>query len=248
MDIFDPIVKELFNRSRAGVFAARDAEDNVLIDSKSGAIWCLNLGLAARLQHAAVQPVADHPRNRHVRTVDDLIKPYPPLESDGYELAGTDHLLAQLYRLGVEHEWVLGLWRPGKFRGHLRGHWSGLCWSGGPARCAGLASFLVADIAQRVLQGRDRQRREDEGLPEDLTALFDAALANATMPKPSRTYIAGIAQFAAIRATTSAPGAPERSPGSPGSGVAGASGDGDSGGGGESDDPGNDLADFVRLD
>jgi hypothetical protein len=191
------LINELFLRSMAGVFAFR--QDGMLsFRTRPKSSWPLNLGLAVRLQHATIQPVLRPQRERDVQSVGDLTGTYATLDPEQHDTATTDHLLAELYRRAETSEWVLGLWRPRKFRGH----WSGLCWNGSPLICAGLASTLVADLGKKALAARDEQRPEGEGLVEDLEGLMGPTLRNAENSRPCRTYMAGLCGLAAVHAGT----------------------------------------------
>ncbi len=226
MNDLRPIVQELFSRSVAGVFALRENEQ-LIVQPRPGANWSLNLGLAARLQQAPIKPMLRPHRDRDVQTVDDLTGPYGPLDPGQYETATTDHLLAELYRHGSQMAWVLGLFRPRKFRGH----WSGLCWNGRPITCSGLASCLVGQIADQIQQLRAKQGSQEVALSDDLRVLLTPVLRNASAARPSRTFMAGLCTVAAIYAGTYGDDA---DPGTDANGMI----------------PGDDngLAGFVRLD
>ncbi len=196
MKVLQAIIHELFARSIAGVFALADGDD-LKVKVRPRSSWVLNAGLATRLAHAPIQPVARPLRDHDVQTIEDLTGTYERLDPEHYDTATTDHLLAELYRHGGEATWVLGLFRPRKYRGH----WSGLCWQGRPTACAGLACYALAHISQRVLEARREQTQADTSVSDDLQPLFGLALRNAGQ-SPSRTYMAGLCAVAAIRAGT----------------------------------------------
>ncbi len=187
------LVDAIIRRSVAAVFALRTPAGVLMIRHQElSASWPLFMGLAVQIQSQTAQAAIDNSQMPSQYALDVICARYRDQTLEDLDLATTDHLLAELYRL-ARGDWVLGFFR------HKRknnGHYSGVCWNGTPIGCVGLGGVLVQTLQAKVYLALLKTREPGLTALDETEKMMLAVKDHAGEKNPSWLWMTGVLHMA----------------------------------------------------